>query len=101
MSASAAAAIPRLRSDADRDFCGFACFASRTYGFDFHACHALAVHLLNRKAQLAVSKTLAALGNKSQLVQHEAPYRGVCGVFRKSNIILAIQVSHIQSRIEN
>ena len=72
-----------------------------TDALNLYAGDALAVHLDNREAMVSVLKTFAAARNKAELIEHEAADGGVCGIFRKRDAVLGVEVAHIQSRIEN
>src|SRR3984893_11065713 len=76
-------------------------FNARVNTLDLNACHTLAVHFRNSKTPAAVFESLASFGNKSQLRQNESSYRGISWVFRQRNVVLRVQIAHIQRGIEN
>src|SRR5882672_485379 len=73
----------------------------RTGALNFHAGDALAVHLDDAKAKVAILKAFAAARNKAELVENETAYGRVGGIFGKRDVVLGIEIADIQSSVED
>src|SRR5262249_42558205 len=68
---------------------------------DFDSRHTPPIHLHNRETEIAVLETFAAAWNESELVQHKAADGGIGGIFGQSDVVLRIEIAHVESGIED
>src|SRR5260370_35810327 len=73
----------------------------RTGALNFYAGDALAVHLDDTKAKVAILKTLASARNETELIEDEAAHRCVGGILGKRDVVLGIEIADIQSSGDN
>src|SRR5882672_4977635 len=73
----------------------------RTGALNFYAGDALAVHLDDAKAKVAILKTFASARNEAELIEDEAAHRCVGGILGKRDVVLGIEIADIQSSVEN
>src|SRR5260370_42307173 len=50
---------------------------------------------------MAVLEALAAFGNEPQLVEDETAHGGVSRALRQSNVVLHVEIAHIQCGVED
>src|SRR6266568_8981504 len=79
----------------------FTLIFSGTNALNLHAGDALTVHFHDREAEIAVLEAFAALGNKPQLIKDKATDSGVSRVLRQSDIVLRVEVAHVQRSVED
>src|SRR5206468_10552781 len=63
--------------------------------------HAAAVHFDDGETEIFVIETLATLWNETKMVEHEAADGGVSGIFRQGDVVLGIEVAHVERGVKD
>src|SRR6266481_2231227 len=79
----------------------FSLIFSGTNALNLDAGDALTVHFHDREAKIAVLEAFAALGNEAQLVENETTHGGVSRVFRQSDVVLRVEITHIERGVKD
>src|SRR6202042_3027578 len=74
---------------------------NRENALDFHARDAPAIHFDDGEAKSAVLKIFSATGDEAELIEHEAAARRVSRILRQRDVVLRVEIAHIQRRVED
>src|SRR6267378_1919255 len=66
-----------------------------------HPGNTLAVHFHDREARIAILKAFSPLWNEAQLVQDETTHGRVSRILRQGDVVLHVQVAHIERGVKN
>src|SRR5690348_13168595 len=68
---------------------------------DFYARYATTIHINDSKTEAVLLKAFAAARNEPEAAEHVAAYCLIGRIFREHDVVLGLEVAHINRRVED